>query len=101
MTILIKLLQFVNAPVAIEVIEDGMVILVKLLQLKNAPAPITVTGRLRIEAGISRIAAYPVYFVIVTLLPSTISYSRPAGTDSGACTVVGDGFDLTAAGFNE
>jgi hypothetical protein len=50
-----------------------MVTLVNLLLLTNTEFPIAVTGKPAILLGISKNAAFPVYPVIATALPPTIS----------------------------
>jgi hypothetical protein len=54
-----------NAQFPILVTEAGISMLVRLVHLRNAPSPIFVTGRPSISAGITSVAALPVYSVMV------------------------------------
>ena len=61
--------------------------LVKFPQLKNAAFPIAVTGFPSISFGITTLASFPVYPVMVTLSPLT-SYTNPSAVVSPAANTV-------------
>jgi hypothetical protein len=77
----VKPLQWANALLPMVVTEGGMVTPVKLMQWANAWYPMVVTGKPSIISGMFTVAAFPVYLVIITLVPSTIQKPSPLGSD--------------------
>jgi hypothetical protein len=74
MVTLVKFQHSRNAALPIAVTEDGMVTLVKLKQALKAHSPIAVTGNPSICPGMFSVVAFPLYPVMVTLLPSIIRH---------------------------
>ena len=76
MVILFKLVQSLNAYLAIVVTLPGITTLYTLLLFANAYSPIQVTVLPSISAGMFTVLSLPLYFVIVTVLSSFTSYLK-------------------------